>query len=92
MTINNESLNELGVRWGMFSDADNFHKVAAKFDSFGLEHLSSHLNVNFSTSSGGCIYCITGGKNSRAVADLELKALEQENNCGNYCQPTLINI
>ncbi len=51
MTINNESLNELGVRWGMFSDADNFHKVAAKFDSFGLENLSSHLNVNFSTSS-----------------------------------------
>lgn len=90
VTINNESLNELGVRWGMFSDADNFHKVAAKFDSFGLENLSSHLNVNFSTSSEAASIALQVAKIHGRLLDLELKALEQENNVEIIASPHLL--
>ncbi|WP_052122173.1 type IV pilus secretin PilQ [Gallibacterium anatis] len=90
VTINNESLNELGVRWGMFSDADNFHKMAAKFDSFGLENLSSHLNVNFSTSSEAASIALQVAKIHGRLLDLELKALEQENNVEIIASPHLL--
>lgn len=90
VTINNESLNELGVRWGMFSDADNFHKVVAKFDSFGLENLSSHLNVNFSTSSEAASIALQVAKIHGRLLDLELKALEQENNVEIIASPHLL--
>src|SRR5699024_5368101 len=89
VSINNESLNEHGDRWRMFSDADNFHKVAAKFDSFGLENLSSHLNVNFSTSSEAASIALQVAKIHGRLLDLELKALEQENNVEIIASPHL---
>ncbi|WP_066105679.1 type IV pilus secretin PilQ [Gallibacterium salpingitidis] len=90
VTINNESLNELGVRWGMFSNADNFHKVAAKLDSFGTENLNAHLNVNFSTSSEAASIALQVAKIHGRLLDLELKALEQENNVEIIASPHLL--
>lgn len=90
VTINNESLNELGVRWGMFSNADNFHKVAAKLDSFGAENLNAHLNVNFSTSSEAASIALQVAKIHGRLLDLELKALEQENNVEIIASPHLL--
>ncbi|MFC0308981.1 type IV pilus secretin PilQ [Gallibacterium trehalosifermentans] len=90
VTINNESLNELGVRWGMFNQTDGFHKVAAKLDSFGVDNLNAHLNVNFSTSAEAASIALQVAKIHGRLLDLELKALEQENNVEIIASPHLL--
>ncbi|WP_065233716.1 type IV pilus secretin PilQ [Gallibacterium genomosp. 3] len=90
VTINNESLQELGVRWGIFGQTENFHKVAAKLDSFGVENLNAHLNVNFATSSEAASIALQVAKIHGRLLDLELKALEQENNVEIIASPHLL--
>lgn len=90
VTINNESLHELGVRWGIFNQTENFHKVAAKLDSFNVDNLNAHLNVNFSTSSDAASIALQVAKIHGRLLDLELKALEQENNVEIIASPHLL--
>ncbi|VEI46700.1 type II secretory protein [Actinobacillus equuli] len=76
VTISSENLQELGVRWGMFSPTNGHHKVAGSLEANGLPN-TNHLNVNFPVNNAASIALQVAKINGR-VLDLELTALEQE--------------
>ncbi|AKO40772.1 secretin [[Haemophilus] ducreyi] len=88
VTISSQDLQELGVRWGMFSPSDDYHKVASSLETKGLT-TANHLNVNFPVNNATSLALQVARINSR-VLDLELTALEQENNVEIIASPRLL--
>lgn len=86
VTINSENLQELGVRWGMFSPSDLHHRFAGSFEGNGLA--TNNLNVNFPVNNAASAVLQVATINSR-VLDLELSALEQENSVEIIASPRL---
>lgn len=88
VTISSENLQELGVRWGMFSPANGHHKIAGSLEANGLPN-TNHLNVNFPVNNAASIALQVAKINGR-VLDLELTALERENNVEIIASPRLL--
>ncbi|WGE41282.1 type IV pilus secretin PilQ [Actinobacillus equuli] len=88
VTISSENLQELGVRWGMFSPTNGHHKVAGSLEANGLPN-TNHLNVNFPVNNAASIALQVAKINGR-VLDLELTALEQENDVEIIASPRLL--
>lgn len=87
VTISSENLQELGVRWGMFSPSDNSHKFSGRMEGSGLA--TNNLNVNFPVNNAASMLLQVASINSR-VLDLELTALERENSVEIIASPRLL--
>ncbi|UXN37014.1 type IV pilus secretin PilQ [Avibacterium paragallinarum] len=91
VTISDESLKELGVRWGIFSPSDISHSVSGSLNANGFSNITDNLNINFATSSNpaGSVALQVAKINGRLL-DLELTALERENNVEIIASPRLL--
>ncbi|BFU60798.1 competence protein E [Rodentibacter sp. JRC1] len=91
VTISDESLKELGVRWGIFTPTENTHRVSGSLAANGFANLTDNLNVNFATNStpAGSLALQVAKINGRLL-DLELTALERENNVEIIASPRLL--
>lgn len=92
VTISDESLKELGVRWGIFNPTDTAHRVSGSLAANGFgETLADNLNVNFATTTtpAGSLALQVAKINGRLL-DLELTALERENNVEIIASPRLL--
>ncbi|WP_025342840.1 type IV pilus secretin PilQ [Mannheimia varigena] len=89
VTISSEHLQELGVRWGMFSRGTNHYKFGGRLEGNGLSNVANNLNVNFPVANGASAVLQVASINSR-VLDLELSALEQENSVEIIASPRLL--
>ncbi len=87
VTISSEHLQELGVRWGVFSPTDGYHKFAGNLEGNGLQ--ANNLNVNFPVNNAASMALQVATINSR-VLDLELTALERENSVEIIASPRLL--
>ncbi|KYK76205.1 type IV pilus secretin PilQ [Aggregatibacter actinomycetemcomitans] len=91
VTIDDESLKELGVRWGIFSPTENAHRIGGSLAGNGFDNLANQLNVNFPTTTtpAGSVALQVAKINGRLL-DLELTALERENNMEIIASPRLL--
>ena len=91
VTITDESLKELGVRWGIFNPAAEAHKVTGSLAANGFENIAEQLNVNFAATNtpAGSVALQVAKINGRLL-DLELTALERENNVEIIASPRLL--
>ncbi|QNS15067.1 type IV pilus secretin PilQ [Mannheimia bovis] len=89
VTISSEHLQELGVRWGMFSRGADHYKFGGRLEGNGLNNVANNLNVNFPVTNGASAVLQVASINSR-VLDLELSALEQENSVEIIASPRLL--
>ena len=91
VTITDESLKELGVRWGIFNPTEAAHRVGGSLDANGFSNISNNLNVNFVTTvtPAGSLALQVAKINGRLL-DLELTALERENNVEIIASPRLL--
>lgn len=91
VTITDESLKELGVRWGIFSPIENAHRVSGSLAANGFANITDNLNVNFATNTtpAGSLALQVAKINGRLL-DLELTALERENNVEIIASPRLL--
>ncbi|WP_025236416.1 type IV pilus secretin PilQ [Mannheimia sp. USDA-ARS-USMARC-1261] len=89
VTISSEHLQELGVRWGMFSRGADHYKFGGRLEGNGLSNVANNLNVNFPVTNGASAVLQVASINSR-VLDLELSALEQENSVEIIASPRLL--
>ncbi|WP_249962411.1 type IV pilus secretin PilQ [Histophilus somni] len=91
VTISDENLKELGVRWGIFEPTNNAHHLSGNLAANGFQHLTEQLNVNFATAAtpAGSIALQIAKINDRLL-DLELTALERENNVEIIASPRLL--
>ena len=91
VTITDESLKELGVRWGIFAPTENDYRVGGSLEAAGFTNLTENLNVNFAanTTPAGSIALQVAKINGRLL-DLELTALERENNVEIIASPRLL--
>ncbi|MDH2999046.1 secretin [Pasteurellaceae bacterium LFhippo2] len=87
VTISSENLQELGVRWGMFTPRESYHKVGGNLEGKGLS--TNNLNVNFPVAASASVALQVATINSR-VLDLELTALERENSVEIIASPRLL--
>ena len=83
VTISSKSLQELGVRWGMFSADRSIEGVARNSGRM------QDLNVNFPVVAGASATLQVASINSKLL-DLELSALEQENSVEIIASPRLL--
>lgn len=91
VTMTDESLKELGVRWGMFDPTSHKHTLSGSLESNGFLNIQDHLNVNFATNvtPAGSVALQLAKINGRLL-DLELTALERENNVEIIASPRLL--
>ncbi|OOF44289.1 type IV pilus secretin PilQ [Rodentibacter trehalosifermentans] len=91
VTITDESLKELGVRWGIFSPTENAHRISGSLAANGFANLTDNLNVNFATNTtpAGSLALQVAKINGRLL-DLELTALERENSVEIIASPRLL--
>ncbi|OOF65672.1 type IV pilus secretin PilQ [Rodentibacter sp. Ppn85] len=91
VTITDESLKELGVRWGIFTPTENAHRVGGSLVANGFANIADNLNVNFATNTApaGSLALQVAKINGRLL-DLELTALERENNVEIIASPRLL--
>ena len=91
VTMTDESLQELGVRWGLFDPTLSSHKVAGSLAGNGFNNIAENLNVNFGAinTPAGSIALQVAKINGRLL-DLELTALERENNVKIIASPKLL--
>ena len=91
VTMNGESLKELGVRWGIFNPTENAHRIGGSLAGNGFDNITNQLNVNFptATSPAGSVALQVAKINGRLL-DLELTALERENNVEIIASPRLL--
>lgn len=87
VTISSENLQALGVRWGMFTPAEGSRQFAGSLEGNGFTN--NNLNVNFPVNNAASAMLQIATINSR-VLDLELTALEQENNVEIIASPRLL--
>lgn len=90
VTINNESLSELGVRWGILDPGAQHKAITGKLEANGVENLANHLNVNFTGLSDAAAIALQIAKIKGRLLDLELRALERENNVEIIATPHLL--
>ena len=83
VTISSKNLQELGVRWGMFSADRSIEGVARNSGRM------QDLNVNFPVVAGASATLQVASINSKLL-DLELSALEQENSVEIIASPRLL--
>lgn len=88
VTIGSENLKELGVRWGVLSSDSNHSRFGGRLEGNGITS-TNNLNVNFPVSGGASAALQIASINSK-VLDLELSALEQENNVEIIASPRLL--
>ncbi len=91
VTITDESLQELGVRWGLFDPTSSSHKVAGSLAANGFSNIADNLNVNFgavNTPTGSLALQVA--KINGRLLDLELTTLERENNVKIIASPKLL--
>ncbi|MGR6981948.1 type IV pilus secretin PilQ [Testudinibacter sp. P27/CKL/0425] len=93
VTISDESLRELGTRWGLFEPSAQAHRVAGSLEANGFAELGSQLNVNFGSdyANAASVSLQVANINSRLL-DLELTALERENNVNIIASPRLLTV
>ena len=91
VTITDESLKELGVRWGIFNPTEAARRVSGSLDANGFSNISNNLNVNFATTvtPAGSL-ALQVAKINGLLLDLELTALERENNVEIIASPRLL--
>lgn len=91
VNMTDESLEELGVRWGLFEPVNATHRVAGSLAANGFNNISDNLNVNFATTNtpAGSI-ALQVAKIHGRLLDLELTALERENNVKIIASPKLL--
>ncbi|PJG82958.1 type IV pilus secretin PilQ [Caviibacterium pharyngocola] len=91
VTISDENLKELGVRWGMFNPTAESHKVSGSLAANGFNNIADQLNVNFAATNtpAGSVALQIAKINGRLL-DLELTALERENNVEIIASPRLL--
>ena len=91
VTINGESLKELGVRWGIFNLTENAHHLSGSLAGNGFDNITHQLNVNLPTATTpvGSVALQVAKINGRLL-DLELTALERENNVEIIASPRLL--
>ena len=91
VTMNGESLKELGVRWGIFNPTENAHRIGGSLAGNGFDNITNQLNVNFptATSPAGSVALQVAKINGRLLY-LELTALERENNVEIIASPRLL--
>lgn len=87
VTISSENLQELGVRWGIFSPSESQHRFAGSLEGNG--RAINNLNINFPVSQAASAVLQVATINSR-VLDLELTALERENSVEIIASPRLL--
>lgn len=91
VTINDEDLKELGVRWGIFTPTDAAHKVSGSLSANGFNNIADNLNVNFATNTTpAASIALQVAKINGRLLDLELTALERENNVKIIASPKLL--
>ncbi|MEJ8679775.1 Type IV pilus biogenesis and competence protein pilQ precursor [Plesiomonas shigelloides] len=98
VTINDESLDELGVRWGMLMDTGNGGMIGGSVEGNlgaigALDQkptVDDFLNVNMPASSGAASIAFQIAKINGKLLDLELSALERENNVEIVASPRLL--
>lgn len=83
VTISSKNLQELGVRWGMFSANSGIEEVARNGGRV------QNLSVNFPVVAGASATLQVASINSKLL-DLELSALEQENSVEIIASPRLL--
>lgn len=88
VTISSENLQELGVRWGMFSPELNTHRFNGHLEG-KYANPNLNLNVNFPVSNAASAVLQVAKINSRML-DLELTALERENSVEIIASPRLV--
>lgn len=88
VTISSENLKELGVRWGMFNRNEHSHRFAGRLEGNGFE--TNNLNVNFPVLNNSASAVLQIASINGRVLDLELSALEQENNVEIIASPRLL--
>lgn len=88
VTIGSENLKELGVRWGMFNRNGHSHRFAGHLEGNGFE--TNNLNVNFPVLNNSASAVLQIASINGRVLDLELSALEQENNVEIIASPRLL--
>nr|WP_267963647.1 type IV pilus secretin PilQ [Testudinibacter sp. TR-2022] len=91
VTISDESLRELGVRWGLFEPSGQSHRVAGSLNANGFAEIDNNLNVNFGSEySNAASVSLQVAKINSRLLDLELTALERENSVNIIASPRLL--
>ncbi|TNG94534.1 type IV pilus secretin PilQ [Pasteurellaceae bacterium USgator11] len=91
VTISDESLRELGVRWGLFEPSGQSHRIAGSLNANGFAEIDNNLNINFgSEHSNAASVSLQVAKINSRLLDLELTALERENNVNIIASPRLL--
>lgn len=90
VTISDESLKELGVRWGIFNPTEQAHRFTGQLEANNFSQLTDQLNVNFATLNPSASMALQLAKINGRLLDLELTALERENNVEIIASPRLI--
>lgn len=90
VTMNEQSLKELGVRWGLFTPSNQHYKFAGSLDANHFADIGKQLNVNFATTNANVSAAFQIAKINGRLLDLELNALEQENAVEIIASPKLL--
>lgn len=91
VTMTDESLKELGVSWGIFNPTENAHRVSGSLAANGFQNIGDQLNVNFATNVAPTVsVALQLAKINGRLLDLELSALERENNVEIIASPRLL--
>ena len=91
VTITDESLKRIRCALGYFNPTEAAHRVSGSLDANGFSNISNNLNVNFATTvtPAGSLALQVAKINGRLL-DLELTALERENNVEIIASPRLL--
>lgn len=90
VTMNDASLKEMGVRWGLFDKTTTSHIVNGTLAGAFPAVTANHLNVNLPTiNPAGSLTLQLATINGRLL-DLELSALEKENSVNIIATPKLM--
>lgn len=91
VNMTDESLEELGVRWGLFEPVSGTHRVTGSLPANGFNNIGDNLNINLGTTNtpAGSI-ALQVAKIHGRLLDLELTALERENNVKIIASPKLL--
>ncbi|MDG6896081.1 secretin [Volucribacter amazonae] len=90
VTISDESLKELGVRWGMFNPTEQAQHITGRLEANNFNQLTEQLNVNFAAINPAAAMTLQLAKINGRLLDLELTALERENNVEIIASPRLL--
>lgn len=89
VTISDESLKELGVRWGIFNPTAASHRISGTLEGNGFD-VTNQLNVNFPAGPSAASIALQVARINGRLLDLELTALERENNVEIIASPRLL--